>query len=80
MLRKITLKQTGLTEDDYRKHRKDDLWMTAEEALKYGVIDEIPIYLQRQVDKEDMTISSECWNYAYSVNPQEEEESDEETE
>lgn len=24
-----------------------------------------------------MTISSECWNYAYSVNPQEEEESDE---
>ena len=41
MLRKITLKQTGLTEDDYRKHRKDDLWMTAEEALKYGVIDEI---------------------------------------
>lgn len=41
MLRKITLKQTRLTEDDYKKHRKDDLWMTAEEALKYGVIDEI---------------------------------------
>ena len=41
MLRKTTLKQTGLTEDDYRKYRKDDLWMTAEEALKYGVIDEI---------------------------------------
>ena len=41
MLRKITLKQTGLTGDDYKKHRKDDLWMTAEEALKYGVIDEI---------------------------------------
>lgn len=41
MLRKITLKQTGFTEDDYKKHRKDDLWMTAEEALKYGVIDEI---------------------------------------
>ena len=41
MLRKITLKQTGFTEDDYRKHRKDDLWMTAEEALKCGVIDEI---------------------------------------
>jgi ATP-dependent Clp protease protease subunit len=41
MLRKITLKQTGFTEDDYNKHRKDDLWMTAEEALKYGVIDEI---------------------------------------
>lgn len=43
----------------------------------YGVIDEIPIYLQRQVDKEDMTIDSECWNYAYSNNPQEEEETDE---
>ena len=41
MLRKITLKYTKLTEEDYKKHRKDDLWLTAEEALRYGVIDEI---------------------------------------
>lgn len=41
MLRKITLKYTRLTEEDYKKHKKDDLWMTAQEALKYGVIDEI---------------------------------------
>lgn len=41
MLRKITLRYTGLTEEDYKKHKKDDLWMTAQEALKYGVIDEI---------------------------------------
>jgi len=41
MLRKITLKYTKLTEEDYKKHWKDDLWLTAEEALRYGVIDEI---------------------------------------
>ena len=27
--------------EKYKKHKKDDLWMTAEDAIKYGVIDEI---------------------------------------
>lgn len=41
MLREHTLKHTKITEEKYKKHKKDDLWMTAEDAIKYGVIDEI---------------------------------------
>lgn len=41
MLKKLTLKNTKITEDEYKKHRKDDLWFTAEDALQKGVIDEI---------------------------------------
>lgn len=41
MLKEITLKQTNMTENDYEKHKKDDLWLTAEEALNLSVIDEI---------------------------------------
>lgn len=41
MLKEITLKQTNITENIYEKHKKDDLWLTAEEALNLSVIDEI---------------------------------------
>lgn len=41
MLKQHTLKYTKITEEEYKKHKKDDLWMTAEEAVRYGVIDEI---------------------------------------
>ena len=41
MLKKLTLNNTKLTEDEYKKHKKDDLWFTAEEALQKGIIDEI---------------------------------------
>lgn len=41
MLKQLVLNNTKFNEDDYEKSRKDDLWLTAEEALKYGVIDEI---------------------------------------
>ena len=41
MLKEHTLKHTKITEEKYKKHKKDDLWMTAEDAIKYGVIDEI---------------------------------------
>lgn len=41
MLKQITLKQTKISEDEYKKHKKDDLWFTAEEALNKGIIDEI---------------------------------------
>ena len=30
-----------MTEETYDKYNDDDYWMTAEEALQYGVIDKI---------------------------------------
>ena len=40
-LKEVTLKYTKITSEEYKEHIKDDWWMTAEEALKYGVCDEI---------------------------------------
>ena len=40
-LKHIVLERTQITPDEYKKHRKDDLYMTAKDALRYGVIDEI---------------------------------------
>lgn len=41
MLKDLVRKNTKLTSEDYEKYKKDDLWLTADEALKYGIIDEI---------------------------------------
>lgn len=43
----------------------------------YGVIDDIPIYLQRRVEKDDEQIQEDCYAYAYNETSQEEDESDE---
>lgn len=40
-LEEITLKYTKITPEEYKEHIKDDWWMTSEEAVKYGVADEI---------------------------------------
>lgn len=40
-LKNHTLKYTNIDEKTYDLHIKDDWWMTAEEALQYGVCDEI---------------------------------------
>lgn len=40
-LKKHTLENTKISEQSYNKHRKDDLWLTADEALEFGIIDEI---------------------------------------
>lgn len=40
-LRQIVLKNSSITEEEYEKHIKDDWWLTAEEAVKYGIVDEI---------------------------------------
>lgn len=40
-LKEVTLKHTKITPEEYKEHIKDDWWMTADEALKYGVCDEI---------------------------------------
>jgi ATP-dependent Clp protease protease subunit len=40
-LKKVVLEYTDITEEDYEKHINDDWWFTAEEALEYGICDEI---------------------------------------
>ena len=39
--KKYVLTHTNMTEETYDKYNDDDYWMTAEEALEYGVIDKI---------------------------------------
>lgn len=45
-LQQLVLKHTKITEEEYSKYKKDDLWLTAEDALKYNVIDEIATTLK----------------------------------
>lgn len=40
-LEEITLQYTSITPEEYKEHIKDDWWMTSEDAIKYGVADEI---------------------------------------
>ena len=40
-LKSIVLKYTKISDEEYEKHIKDDWWFTADEALKYGICDEI---------------------------------------
>lgn len=45
-LKDHTLKHTGITEEKYNEIKKEDFWMTAEEALALGVCDEIVTSLE----------------------------------
>lgn len=40
-LKQIVLKNSKVSEEEYEKRIKDDWWLTAEEALNYGIADEI---------------------------------------
>ncbi len=40
-LKKHTLNKTKITEDEYNKHRYDDWYFGAEDAIKFGISDEI---------------------------------------
>lgn len=40
-LKAIVLKNTKIPETEYKEHQRDDWWFNAQEALKYGIIDEI---------------------------------------
>lgn len=40
-LKQHTLSKTKITEEQYEENKKDDWWLTAEEALELGIIDEI---------------------------------------
>ena len=39
--RQVVLNNSSISEEEYEKHIKDDWWLTAEEAVKYGIADEI---------------------------------------
>lgn len=40
-LRRVVLDNSSISEEEYEKHIKDDWWLTAEEAVNYGIVDEI---------------------------------------
>ena len=40
-LKNHVIEHTDITEEEYEKHIKDDWWLTPEEALEYGICDEI---------------------------------------
>ena len=40
-LKQVVLNNSKVTEEEYNRHIKDDWWLTAEEALEYGIVDEI---------------------------------------
>lgn len=40
-MKKIVIEKTNFGEDFYDRHAKDDLWLNADEAIKYSIIDEI---------------------------------------
>ena len=40
-LKALVLEHTKITEEEYEKHAKDDWWLFAEEAIEYGICDEI---------------------------------------
>ena len=40
-LKQHVIENTGITDADYEYHKKDDWWMTAEDGIKYGFVDEI---------------------------------------
>ena len=40
-LKHIVLKNSGISEEEYEKHIKDDWWLTSEEAVQFGIADEI---------------------------------------
>ena len=41
MMKDIILSNTDITLEEYETHKKDDWWFTADEALNYGILDEI---------------------------------------
>lgn len=45
LLKKIIIQRSGMTEEDYNSHSKDDWWMSAGEALELHMVDKI-------IDKE----------------------------
>ena len=40
-LKNLVLEHTKITEKEYEKHVKDDWWLFADEAMEYGICDEI---------------------------------------
>lgn len=40
-LKDIVLENSNITEEEYEKHIKDDWWLTAKEAIQFGIADQI---------------------------------------
>ena len=40
-LKDIVLKETNITEEEYERIKREDIWYDAYEALEKGIIDEI---------------------------------------
>lgn len=41
LLKKIIIEYTGMTEEEYNSHAKDDWWISADEAMKFNMVDKI---------------------------------------
>lgn len=41
LLKKIIMEYTGMSEEDYTSHAKDDWWMDVNDAMKYNMIDKV---------------------------------------
>lgn len=41
LLKKIIMEYTGMSEEDYASHAKDDWWMDVNDAMKYNMIDKV---------------------------------------
>lgn len=41
LIEKVVLERTNIAQENYNKHKKDDWWILAEEALELGICDEI---------------------------------------
>ena len=41
LIEKVVLERTNIAQENYDKHRKDDWWILADEALELGICDEI---------------------------------------
>jgi ATP-dependent protease ClpP protease subunit len=39
LVKKIIMEYTGMSEEDYTSHAKDDWWMDVNDAMKYNMID-----------------------------------------
>ena len=40
-IKRLVTRYTSITEEEYEKQRKDDWWFTADEAIEFGLVDEI---------------------------------------
>lgn len=40
-MKNIVLKETKITDDEYESHINDDWWISSDEAIRYGIANDI---------------------------------------